>query len=170
MSIQRTEAEALAACLELGLADVVDAVRWADGQILESDVPSNALCEVSMASHANNLDVAAMLRQLPGEIEPSFVLQRLIERTVERLRRNPEQARSIASALCRLALNETLPPGSLRQNVWWFYDAIDLAESRIIEETPAEIIQRMADTLDAELAALRGNLQAIAREGRSQTD
>jgi hypothetical protein len=95
MSIQRTEAEALAACLELGLADVVDAVRWADGQILESDVPNKALCEVSMASHANNLDVAAILRQLPGEIDSSFVMRCLIERAAARLRRNPDQARNI---------------------------------------------------------------------------
>jgi hypothetical protein len=150
---QRTEAEALAACLELGWLSTSDAVRWADAQILKTDVPSNALCDIAMASRQNNLDVALMLRQLPGVIDSAYVTRRLLECAAERLRHQPEKARSIAFALYQMAMGDVLPPGPLRQNAWWFYDAIDLAESRTVEETPAQIIRQMAEALDAELAA-----------------
>lgn len=163
MPNQRNEAEALAACLELDLADVPDAVRWADEQILASDVPHNALCDVAMAARSNNWDVAGMLRQLPGTIDQSFVVRRLIECATERLRSDNANARTVAFALYQLAMDETLPPGPLRKDAWWFYDAIDLATSGYIQETPDEVIRQMLNALDTELEAMNGDEQIYSK-------
>ena len=164
MPNQRTEAEALAVRLELELSDVLEAVRWADDQILASDVPHNALCDVAMATRANNWDVAGMLRQLPGAIDQSYVVRRLIECAAKRLRTDTANARTVAFAIYQLAMDETLPPGPLRKEAWWFYDAIDLASSGYIQETPDQVVRRMLNVLDAELEAMNGDEQGGERE------
>ena len=46
---QRSQAEALATCMEHGRLDVSDAIAWADQQILETERPHSVLCEVAMA-------------------------------------------------------------------------------------------------------------------------
>ena len=152
MANQRTEAEVLAVCLELELATVGDAFAWADGQILASEVPHNVLCDISMASRANRGNLAIMLRRLPGDYDNAWVVRRLIQCAAECLRRGEPEARKVAIALFNLALDEKLPPGKLRDEVYWFYDAIDLATSGIVQETPQQLVSRMLESLDGEIA------------------
>jgi hypothetical protein len=149
MSTQRTQAEALALSLELGLLDVTDAVAWADVEIAASDTPHNALCEVALASRDNNLDVANMLRQLPGEIDCNLVLRGVIRNAAEVLRSNRRTPEQIAAALYKLAIDGNLPSGGLCDHAWWFDNALDLAESGYIQERPEQVVNQMHEVLDA---------------------
>jgi hypothetical protein len=148
MTVQRTEAEILAASLELGLIDVAEAVAWADSEIAASDVPHSALCDVAMASRENNLDVAHMLRQLPGEIDRNRALRGVTRNAYESLRTERCTPRQVAGALYSLAMNNELLPDRLRQSALWFCDAIDLAEEGHIEERPEQVVEQMQLTLE----------------------
>lgn len=162
MANQRTQAEVLASCLELGLIEVANAVAWADVQIGANDVPHIALCDVAMASRAYSFDVASMLRQLPGEVDSASVVRRIVEHCSNILRSGCVSPRTIASALYELAVDKTLPPGKLAENALWFYDALDLATDGVIRETPEQVVQQMREVIDDALCEMNVDEQSRA--------
>ncbi len=151
MTNQRSEAEAIAICLELALAKVPDAIHWADSQIQLSDIPDVALCNVSMAWRNDSHEVASMLRQLPGRVDSAFVGRRLIECLAMQLKNDRSSARQVAFALYELSMDESLPAGPLRKEAWWFLDAFVLSESGYIKETTDQISEQMMAMLETAL-------------------
>ena len=149
MSKQRTEAEALAVSLELGLRGVADAVTWADNQIAaEASVPHIALCELALAHHEHGIDVANLLRRLPGAVDQQEVTRRVVRDTAEAARTQRLTPRMIESALFTLALNSELPPGEVTSAAYQFSHDLDLAEEGLSHDTPAHVMKRMLKVLD----------------------
>ena len=132
MASLRTQAESLARCLETGLTDVADAVRWADRQIQLSDSPCGALCDVSMASSKFPQDVAHMLRSLPGDPDHQEAILLVLRRALVVLHEGSASAEVIARALFELAFAGDLPEGQLKDESWWYWDSLDLARDGLV--------------------------------------
>ena len=149
MASMRTEAESLAIGLELGIVPVSDAVAWADRQIEQSDVPCNAICEISMASSKSPHDVVHLLRSLPGEFNASVAVRSTVGHLLIALRDLDYDPESIARALYDLAMADDLPDGPMKTQAWWYWDAIGLSRDGIGHETVDEIrsmmVQEMSD-------------------------
>jgi hypothetical protein len=152
MNDLRTQAEIFAVGLEFGLIDVSEVVVWADRNIESLDDPPLALLDVSMASRANNLDVANFLRQLTGEPNSDDLLRGIIRMVSDSLRTERRTPEEIARLLFLMALDETLPDGDLRKHAYGFDDAFDLAAAGYIEESREELIVQMHAVLDRWLA------------------
>lgn len=143
----RTEAEAVAIALEIGLFDVADAVRWADQQIERSDTPEGAICDVAMSASKYPQDVAFNLRQIPGECERSIAVRLVLRCALNAFESGKRDPREIARGLFDLAYANDLP-----ESAWAYWDAIDLARDGYCQETEQEITAHMISTLTEFLA------------------
>ena len=150
---QRTQAEALAICLEYGLLDASDVIAWADQQIAQSDQPHVVLCDIAMALPAHPLDIASLLRQLPGEVDTFLVIRQLVEYSINVLRSKRRPPRQVASLLYKLAREKSILSGPLRDDAYWFDDALDLSENGYIQDRPEEIAIQMIQMLEQWLAS-----------------
>jgi len=137
MTSIRTEAESIAIGLELGVVQIADAVRWADDQIEAADVPSPAICDIAMASSKSAQDVVLLLRSLPGDFDPEVVVQSNVRHLLIALRDLKFDPEFIAKALYDLA--DALPPGALKTQAGWYWDAIGLIRTGVAHETVDEI-------------------------------
>lgn len=151
MPSQRTEAEAIAIALEIGLLDAADAVHWADRQIEISDVPHVVLCDVAMAASKFPQDVAHMLRSLPGELDHEGAVQAVLRYAYESLVQSKRTPLGVASALFQLAMADDLPEGELKSHAWGYWDEIDMARDGGYYRSEAEITSHMTATLKAHL-------------------
>jgi hypothetical protein len=139
----KTEAESWAIAIILGIAEVKDAVAWADKKIEESDSPDGVLCEIAMASKAYSQDVVHLLREIPGvcdkQIAVNLVLKLLLD-SLQTKRHSPEQ---VAEYLYDLALSDTIPQSELKECAFSFWDVLDMAKMGYIGESYDEVVQQM---------------------------
>lgn len=147
MSQQRDEAEALVIALEIGACDIAEVIAWSDAQLLREDPPSAALCEASLSQDRYPQDVAGLLRQLPGAPDKPRVARLLVTLVDAKLRDDRSRAYQIAWALYQMALADEIEDPRLKEFSWWAWDALDLAEAGILEESREQVIDRMSAAL-----------------------
>lgn len=114
---RRTEAEEIATALELGLLSVPDAIRWADAGIEADPQPPFALIEVSVAAKAPPVEVAHLLRSLPGEPGRRELARRLVCRIAGALHDGRVTAAGAARILYHMVLAELIPDPSATRRV-----------------------------------------------------
>jgi hypothetical protein len=166
MSDLRDEAEALAQALQLGVCDVAEVIAWADAQILREDLPSGALCDVSLARDRHPFDVAGLLREFPGTPARSNVSRLLVTLLDHRLKVAAGRPDRIAKALYEMAFAHEIEDPQLSEIAYWAWDALDLAEAGYIQEAWEEVVDKMSAALDraAERAATTWSFGVNARE------
>jgi hypothetical protein len=151
-SLLKTEAESLARALELALIDVADAVRWADRKIAETDVPPDALCDVSMSPKAHLQDVVHLLRSLPGECDRQLAVLYTLRFALDALtsgRRTPE---CVGRAMFLLALDGDIASTELEQQAYCWDDMFGLSLRGHVSETRDDIVAKMISALSRALA------------------
>lgn len=148
MSQVRDEAEALATALEIGICNVAEVVAWSDAQILREKSPPASLCDVSVSHDRYQQDVAGLLRQCPGAPVKSRVERLLVLLLHEKLSRDARCADKVASALYQLALADDIENPGLKSIAWWAWDALDLADAGLFQESREQITNQVAEALD----------------------
>ncbi len=139
----KNEAEVLAAALEVGAVSVSDVVAWADAVIAAEEHPHWSVCELAMMGASYDPDVVHGLREVPGVADEVWVRDELVRRLAQGLAEDHTRAERIASALYQLALANKLPEGALLSLAWWAWDALDLADQRMVQETRDEVVAKM---------------------------
>lgn len=124
---RRIEAEEIAIALELGLLSVTDAIRWTDAGIEADPHPPFALIQVSLAAKAPPVEVAHLLRSLPGDPDRREVARRLVCRIVGALHHGRVTAARAARILYHMVLAELIPDPSAEGAMARLDDAFDLA-------------------------------------------
>jgi len=147
MASLRTEAEAVAIALEVGILSVDDAVHWAIRQLDNLDVPPIAICDAATAGSKYPQDVASFLRQVPGESDQTQAIWLVLRYALDALEQATRTPRQIARALFDLAYAGDLPKSKLRDQAWIYWDAIDLVRDGYSNQTEEQIVSDMASTL-----------------------
>lgn len=125
----KIQAEILRNCLELGLVSSSEVISWADSLVEQSFQPDIALIEVSMAGNLHSNDVADLLRNVPGETNPNRIYQGIFSHMRATLIDKPESETRIVRALFQLATAGEAPDKAAESEMFWFYDALDLAKA-----------------------------------------
>lgn len=144
----KNEAEVLALALQIGAVSVSDVVAWADAVIAAEEHPHWSLCELATMSASYEPDVVHALREVPGVVDEAWVRGELVHRLAEGLAEDHTRADRIASALYQLAVANALPEGELLSLAWWAWDALDLADQRIVEDTRDQVVAKMIVALN----------------------
>lgn len=145
----KNDAEVLAVALEIGAASVADVVAWADARIALEDHPHWSVCELATMGASYEPDVARALREVPGVVDATRVRDELVRRLARALVEDRSRADRIASALYQLALANELPDEGLRAVAWWAWDALDLADQGLVQETRDQVVDAMLAALNA---------------------
>ncbi len=143
----KNEAEVLAWALEVGAASVGDVVAWADAIIEAEEHPHWSVCELATMGARDEREVASALREVLGVVDERWVRDELPRRLARALAEDPWRADRIAQRLYMLAMEGALPEGELRSLALWSWDALDLAEQRITQETREDVIAAMVAAL-----------------------
>lgn len=144
----KNEAEVFAVALEVGAVSVGDIVEWADAVIEKQEHPHWSICELATMGASYEPDVVHALREVPGTADGVWVRSELVRRLAQGLAEDASRADRIASALYQLALAGQLPEGPLLSLAWWAWDALDLADQRMVEETREDVIAKMVVALN----------------------
>lgn len=143
----RNRAEAMAVGLEIGSVGVDDVVAWADSVIASEAEPHWSVCELATMGRSYEPDVVQALREVPGELDDTWVRHEVIRQLARGLAQDRTRADKIAQALYNLAMAEELPDDELRSVAWWAWDALSVADDGIVEETRDQVIDKMLDAL-----------------------
>lgn len=127
----REDAEALAMALELGFAAVEDAVSCADTRITALERPPGALIDVALAGRKPALEVAHLLRTIPGEIDPGRVSRRVIARFASDLEGGRATPERVVRALCSMQLEGRVPDPEAASEIGRLDDVFSLARDGI---------------------------------------
>jgi hypothetical protein len=152
MSRLEDEAAALEKALGLGLCNVADVTDWADQQILRVESPSGLLCDISLSTHRKTAEVSDLLRQFSEKADERRVSQLLVMLFKYRLNKSPASADVIARALFHMALADQIDESPLKSFGFWAWDALELADYGVTEESRSAVIAKMADTLEDAIA------------------
>ncbi len=121
---QKRDAELLRLGLIAGTHTVEDAVAWADAVIGVDPHPDIEVIEVAMAARRRPAEVAALLRDVPGAIDPVLVVRHWLAELREAVVADPARAPALASMLYRLALGHYLQDPEMTSEAWgleeWF--------------------------------------------------
>jgi hypothetical protein len=145
----RTDAEALATALELGIITVADVIGWVDGIIAVTAHPHWSLCELALCGRAYMPDVTRRLRELSGTPDMARATALVPRLLLDRLDRDPESAVLIARALYDLAVNGDIEDRPLLEVAWTTWDYVELAREGCLPSSPEEIIAEMRARLAA---------------------
>ena len=138
------EAAELRESLRLGLRSFAEAVDWADAVIAESEHPAMTFIELASMQNAYPLDVLSVLSRLSASIPTVEVLPSVLGLAYRRLKADPARGRLLARALYSIYAEECgyeVPPALAE--IAWFGDAYDLAAEGILQETVADVQQRL---------------------------
>ena len=138
------EAAELRESLRLGLRSVAEAVAWADAVIAESEHPAMTFIELASMQNAHPQDVLSVLSRLSRSIPAVEALPSVLGLAYHRLRADPSRGRSSARALYSIYAEECsyeVPPAFAE--IAWFDDAYDLTAEGILQETVADVQQRL---------------------------
>ena len=150
---RRTEAEALAAGLEVGVVAPAEVIAWADAAIAADPAPDPALIEVALAVRASAADLAGGLRALPGRADPVAVQRLALARLAAWLRGDP--VRRVAHAAWLLAFAGDREPWhvpALRPVALAVDDAVDLDRAGVVASSRAALADELLAALDAAVA------------------
>lgn len=145
----RTQADAFACALEIGAVAVDEVVAWAHAIIECEEHPHWAICELATCGREYPPDVVRRLRDVPGVADVLASRALVLRILSDSLARDSRCADQVARSLYdQAAAGEILDP-ELKSLAWWAWDALDLAEARMIEETRDEIIDKMRSALES---------------------
>jgi len=125
---RKTNAECLRLALVAGLVAPGDVIRWADHEIEGESKPSSQLIEVACSPQDSVKEVAHLLREIPGVIEPEIVTNRFLALAMQALDADPHGFVPLIRALKRTHPDEALTP-SAAAAIDRLDDALYLAES-----------------------------------------
>jgi len=143
----RTQAEAFACALEVGAVVVDDVVAWADAIIQREEHPHWAICELATCRREYPPDVVHRLRDVPGVPDVAVSRGLVLHMLCESLTRDPRCASQVAHSLFDLAMADEIADPDLKALAWWAWDALDLADARMIRETRDDIVEKMRSAL-----------------------
>lgn len=154
----RDRAEVLAVGVEMGLVDAHQAIDWALSLIDQQRQPHWSLCDIATSNGKHPADIAALLRSIPGSLDPSVVQDLLVGFLSHRLEQDRSCAGRIVSVLDAIARD--LRDSELKQFAHLVDDAWILAEAQIVNRTTEEVLAELRSVLAeaAERAAARGNV------------
>lgn len=147
----RTQAEAFASALQVGAVAVDDVVAWADAIIEREDHPHWAICELASCRREYPPDVVRRLRDVPGVADIATSRGLVLRILSDSLSRDPRCADQVARSLFDLAMADEIVDPELKTLAWWAWDALDLADAGMIEETRNEIVDMMRRAIDPAL-------------------
>ena len=116
-------------CLAHGLISLTEVVSWADKSIGQLSKPGIVLIEISMASNLHINDVINLLRDIPGKVDLQQVYQGIFSKMKAKMVEEPESEKRIVQALFEMAMEGEVPDKEAESEMFWFYDALDLAEA-----------------------------------------
>ena len=126
----RTQAEAYAQALEMGLLETREVVAWVDREIAASDVPALPLIEASLAQDDINALLSA-LRNFPGEEDPAGTFRLLLGHMRRALAANPALVDPIVEKLFRMAVDAVLPNPEMEGEVFALEGDLEMFQAGI---------------------------------------
>ncbi len=144
----KDSAEALRFLLVVGLAEVSEAIAWADAQIALSDIPSPELIDVSLSGSKPVAELVRSLSAIPGTPHPEKVASEVLHRLSAFVERNPSNARRAARILYDMYCEGLVPSPDVKEQMLRLDDAFSLAESGTwgtLEEARAELNEFLAE-------------------------
>jgi len=100
----RSQAEAFACALEVGVVVVDDVVAWADTIIEREDHPHWAICELATCRREYPPDVVRRLREVPGVADVAVSRRLVLQMLCDSSAREPRCASQVAHSLYNLAM------------------------------------------------------------------
>lgn len=143
----RNEAEVLAIAIELGVVQVAEAVDWADQYIVALDQPPYELIELSSAGASHPLDVAHLLRTVPGAADVPAVCRRVFARMLSALNEGRMSPESVARALDFMQLEGRAPDPDAQSEMSRLNDAFELAHEGTYG-TPEQVGRELREFLE----------------------
>ena len=143
----RTQAEAFACALEVGAVVVDDVIMWADAIIAREDHPHWAICELATCRREYPPDVVHRLRDVPGVPDLAVSRGLVLQMLRASLTRDPRCASQVAHSLFDLAMADEIADPDLEALAWWAWDALDLADAHMIQDTREDIVEKMRSAL-----------------------
>lgn len=143
----RTQAETFAIALEIGAVSVGSVIAWAESASPAESAPCASLCKVALMAGSYPLEVAAALRELPGEFDLAVANQGVLLLLGYTLSQNRARADQVAAALYRLAISDELWDDELRSIAYWADDALTLADQGQIPQSRDQVIDKLIRAL-----------------------
>jgi hypothetical protein len=139
----RTQAEAMRIAIEIGAVSVEQVVDWARTIVAASDQPHWSICELATCPDRYPPDLNEFLLAVPGSPDLLAARAIVVRMLSDTLWANPNRADQVARSLYDLAVAGDLEDSPLREIAWWAWDALDLADSGMIEQTRADVVAQM---------------------------
>lgn len=137
----KERAEAYRAALLLGIIQIKDVTAWCDSIIIEEELPDIAIIEASISGSKGVNAVADALSGVKGESDKRVVTKRIFGCMYDFVSQDRKQAPKVARQLYHMAIDNDVPNDEAEPEMWYFWDAIDLAvdgmhgdEEKLIDE------------------------------------
>ena len=138
----KTEAEIMRICLELELISKSEVISWADNVVAKTDQPDLAVIEVSLAKNHYINDILKVLEDVGGTIDLARLYQEVFALMKTKLQPDPDSETLIARALFRMAINGDVPDKSAAEEMYRFYDDLDLARYGYYKNRTVEDVRK----------------------------
>lgn len=99
-----------------------------------------------MAGHTHTNNVINLLKQVPGVEDSALVHRGVLAKIREKLQREPEFEDRAVRILFDMAIDEEAPDKEAESEMFWFYDALDLAKAGYVGDV-ADIRKKLNDFL-----------------------
>ena len=123
----KTRAEALLEAANLGYVGVGDVIAWVDNIIEAEESPDPALFDATVAGSDRN-KLSAALSQVHGDADPRGVVRLVIGHMRTAWLSDPTLEDRVVKSLFDMAISERFPDDDASDDMYWFYDALDLAK------------------------------------------
>jgi hypothetical protein len=137
----KEQAEFYRAALLLGIIQIKDVIAWCDSIIIEEELPDIAIIEASMSGSKGVNAVADALSGVKGGFDKRVVTKHIFGSMYDFVSQDRKQAPKVARQLYHMAIDNDVPSDEAEPEMWYFWDAIDLAvdgihgdEEKLIDE------------------------------------
>lgn len=137
----KEQAEFYRVGLLLGSLKLADVIAWCDSIIMAEALPDINIIEASISGSKGVNAVADALSQVRGDFDKSAVTRRIFRSMFDLVSQDRKQAPKIARQLYHMAIDNDVPNDEAEPEMWYFWDAIDLAvdgihgdEEKLIDE------------------------------------
>jgi len=137
----KEQAEFYKAALLLGMVQIKDVIAWCDSIIMAEETPDIAIIEASISGSKGVNAVADALSAVKGEFDKRAVTKRIFGSMYDLVNQDRKQAPKVARQLYHMAIDNDVPSDEAEPEMWYFWDAIDLAidgvyghEEKLIDE------------------------------------
>ncbi len=110
------EADAIAACVDLGLGDLPEITQWADAQFAQTAEPTDWMLALSGDNHTDLVDVLHILETIPGPRDHALSVRMAVGRLRARRPTIGPADDDLMRRLFRLTLEEI--PGEIKNAIY----------------------------------------------------